>query len=219
MRPDGTPDFSIIVGAPDLTELIKHRTTTKARHYRDRTAGVFKLGVIASIQNGNFPDAATLLWHGPGAATAIGDLADNYNSIAVIVDNITSPSSPIATTILTVLPMLSQLARNHEKQLQEIPSRMNMSREAREARKAAKSAKAATAEPPVTVKVGRWRIPIRWKFRPSRLGKFFATGVMSQTQEPNLMAANVFTNPKVIRELSKMGINIVQPSAGNNDGR
>lgn len=213
---DGSPDFSIIVGAPDLTQLVKRRQTANARKYRDQVAGMMKMGVIGSIQTGNFPDAATLLWHGPNAATAIGNLCDSNNHIAMAVDMITSPSSPVAETVLALLPLVSQLARNHEKQLAEIPSRLNLGKQARAARKAARTE---TEQPaPLTLKIGKRRIPIRWRFNRPAFTRFLSAGVMSQTQEPNLMAANVFTDPSVQRALASLGINIVQPGESKNAG-
>lgn len=212
-RPDGLPDFDIIIGAPDFTELIKRPLTKEAREYRDKVASGLKMYFLGSIATGNFPDAATILWHGPGAATAIGDLAANNIYIGRGVDIITSPSSPVAQAIVTLLPLISQLARNHEKQLQELPSRFAMGREARATRKLAREAERLT-EPPLTLKVGKRRIPIRWRFRPKVL-RYLTAGVMSQTREPNLMAAQVFTDPKVRRQLEKMGIIVKGPNDGS----
>jgi hypothetical protein len=211
-RPDGSPDIGVIIGAPDLTQLVKRRQTANAKKYRDQVAGMFKMGVIGTIQTGNFPDAATLLWHGPNAATAIGNLCDSNTRIAMAVDMITSPSSPIAETFLALLPLLSQLGRNHEQQLTALPSRFKMGKEARAVRKQARAAQ--DTPPDLTLKIGRRSIPIRWKFRP-RISRWFSAGIRSQTMEPNLMAANVFTDPAVQRELAKLGINIVNPGGSN----
>jgi hypothetical protein len=214
-RPGDLPDFDIILGAPDFTELIKRPQTKEAREYRDKVASGLKMYFLGSIATGNFPDAATTLWYGPGAATAMGDLAASNIYIAKGVDIITSPSSPVAQAIMVLMPYLSQLARNHEKQLAEIPSRFNMGKQARQQRKAAKAE--APEEPPLTLKVGKRRIPIRWRFRPKFL-RYFTAGVMSQTKEPNLMAATVFMDPKVQRQLEKMGIIIQAPGGGNGAG-
>jgi len=45
--------------------------------------------------------------------------------------------------------------------------------------------------------------------------RYLTAGVMSQTREPNLMAAQVFTDPKVRRQLEKMGIIVKGPNDGS----
>jgi hypothetical protein len=210
-RPDGLPDFDIIVGAPDLGALLHRTPTRRAREYRNRVASLLRVGMIGSLNTGNFADAAAFLWYGPGASTAVGNLADNYNSIAKGIDIITSPGSPIAECITTLLPLASQLARNHEQALAELPGRFSMGKQARAARKQAK-AERAQDEPPVTMKVGRWRIPVRWKVRsPIR---FVKPVIRAQSMEPNLIAARVFTDPHVQKKLAEMGVVITTPNGG-----
>jgi len=209
--PDGLPDFDVIIGAPDLGVLLTRTPTRRAREYKNRVASLFRVGMISSLNAGNFQDAAAYLWYGPGASTAIGNLADNYNSIAKGLDIITSPSSPVAEVIATLLPLASQLARNHEQALAEVPGRLNMGKAARARRKAERAAQT-TGEPPMTLKIWRWKIPVRWKIR-SPFG-FFGPIVKSQSQEPNLMAARVFTDPTVVRKLAGMGVIITTPNGG-----
>ena len=212
-RPDGLPDFDIIVGAPDLGALLHRTPTRRAREYRNRVASLLRVGMIGSLNTGNFSDAAAFLWYGPGASTAVGNLADNYNSIARGIDIITTPGSPIAECVTTLLPLISQLARNHEAALAELPGRFSMGRTARAARKQAKAeARAAEIDPPMTLRVGRWRVPVRWKVRsPIR---FVKPVIRAQSMEPNLIAARVFTDPSVQKKLAEMGVVITTPNGG-----
>lgn len=210
-RSDGLPDFDVIVGAPDLGALLHRTPTRRAREYRNRVASLLRVGMIGSLNTGNFADAAAILWYGPGASTAVGNLADNYNSIAKGIDIITSPGSPIAECVTTLLPLMSQLARNHEQALAELPGRFNMGKRARAARKQAKT-EARQDEPPMTLKVGRWQVPVRWRIRsPIR---FVKPVIRAQSMEPNLIAARVFTDPHVQKKLAEMGVRIMSPNGG-----
>ena len=212
-RPDGLPDFDIIVGAPDLGALLHRTPTRRAREYRNRVASLLRVGMIGSLNTGNFADAAAILWYGPGASTAVGNLADNYNSIAKGIDIITSPGSPIAECVTTLLPLLSQIARNHEQALAELPGRFAMGKDARAARKQAKAEARANDEPPMTLRVGRWKVPVRWKVRsPIR---FVKPVIRAQSMEPNLIAARVFTDPSVQKKLAEMGVVITTPNGGH----
>jgi hypothetical protein len=86
-----------------------------------------------------------------------------------------------------------------------------MGKKARAARKAERAAQG-TGEPPMTLKIWRWKIPIRWKVR-NPLG-ILGPVVKSQSQEPNLIAARVFTDPTVVRKLAGMGVIITTPNGG-----
>jgi len=213
-RPDGRPDFSIIIGAPDLAELIKRPSTRRSREYRDKVGSLLRIATVGSLQTGNFPDAATLLWYGPSAATALGNLCDSNKTCAYAVDMLTTPSSPLAECLVTLLPLASQLIRNHESQLADVPTRFNWSREARAARKQARAAANGQA-PTFTIRAFGKKIPVRWHSPFPRMAKNLLGGLRSQTREPNHLAASVFTDPKVIQELRKMGVNI--QTAGDGD--
>ena len=210
-RPDGLPDFDVIVGAPDLGALLHRTPTRRAREYRNRVASVLRVGMVGSLNTGNFADAAAFLWYGPGASTSIGNLADNYNSIAKGIDIITSPGSPIAECVTTLLPLMSQLARNHEQALGEIPGRFAMGKVARAARKQAK-AERAQDDPPMTLHIGRWQLPVRWRIRSPI--KFVKPVIRAQSMEPNLIAARVFMDPHVQKKLAEMGVRITSPNGG-----
>lgn len=207
------PDFDVIIGAPDLTTLIKRPLTATGREYRDKAASGLRAVMIGSIETGNFADAAAILWHGPGAATAIGGLCAESEWAAKAVDLVTSPSSPLSTCLLALIPLLSQIGRNHEDELRDIPSRFNLSRKARAQRKLAKSEQP-KSKPRFTIKIWRWQIPVRLDFGAP--GRTFLAGVRSQTQNPVGLAQHVFTDPDVVKQLEKLGILITQ---GNNNGQ
>jgi len=206
----GVPNFNIIIGAPDLTTLIKRPLNRTGREYRDRAASGLRAVMVGSIQTGNFSDAAAILWHGPGAATAIGALCADSPKAAKIVDYITTPSNPLSACILALLPLLGQIGRNHEDELRELPSKWRMGKTARAARKAEKSEQ--KKQPPrFTIKIWRWKIPVRMQLKfPSA----FISGIRSQTHHPGSLAMRVFTDPDVVKSLEAMGI-IIQKDSVN----
>jgi hypothetical protein len=203
------PDFSVIIGAPDLTTLIKRPSTATSREYRDKAASAFKAYTFGALQAHQYADAATVLWHGPGAATAIGDLCDANEHVAQAVDLLTSPNSPIAACLLAIIPLVAQLTRNHEKEIRDIPSKFNMSREARQVRRAAKAAQAPPVPPRFTFKLFGRSFALRMNMRIPLL-KGFLAGVRGGTTDPNILAFQVFNNPDVIKAFEKNGI-IIQP--------
>jgi hypothetical protein len=216
-RPESElPDFDIIIGAPDLTSLIKKPLNAKGREYRDKAASGLRAVMVGSLQTGNFADAAAVLWHGPGAATAIGGLCAENEWAARAIDMVTTPSSPLATFLLTVMPLLSQLGRNHEEQLRELPSRWAMGKKARAERKQAK-AQQPKSKPLFTLHLWRWRVPVRLNL--SAPIRTFVGGVRSQTHEPTQLATRVFTDPGVITQLDKLGIQIINDKSSGNGER
>jgi hypothetical protein len=211
------PDFTLIFGAQDFTTLIRRPQTQKGREYTGRIASAFKAYAIGAMQSGNFPDAATILYHGPGAATAMGDLCATNEWAAKTVDLLTSPNSPVVATMLTVMPLISQLLRNHEQQIEQIPARFDMSKQARAERKQRKSeSKHAEDKPLFTIRLGKRSIPVRLKLHRKPIIGGFIKGVRAQTADPNMLAHRVFTDPDVLRQLQKMGI-LVHPG-NNTDG-
>lgn len=198
------PDFNLILGAPDFSTLIKQPKTQKARAYERKVASAFKTITIGSINAGNFPDAAALLWHGPSAATAVGELADADEHVAKAIDMLTSPNSPWLAFAMTVIPLVAQLARNHESELQEIPAKWKIGKRAREARKATPKPQ---TPPRFTLSVFGRKIPVRFKVRFKFL-RVFTSGVRAQTQEPALITSKVFSDPKLQTALQKLGVQI-----------
>lgn len=198
------PDFDIIIGAPDFTTLIKRPQSANAKDYTKKIGSALKAVAIGSIQAHNFPDAATILWHGPGAATALGTLCDEEERVAKMVDMLTSPSNPWTACALAMMPLVSQLVRNHEKEIQQLPSRWRMGREARQARREAKQDQP-KAPARFHIRIGKRTIPIRVKAHIPFVSTFIA-GARGQTQEPNVIAAKVFMDPNVLKSLEKLGI-------------
>jgi len=206
------PDFNLILGAPDFAELFKKSKNQTVRDYERKAASAFKAVAVGSMQAGNWADAATFLWHGPGAATAIGQIADASPRAKQMIDMLTAPDSPWLVFAVTMLPLTAQILRNHEKDIQEIPAHWNMSRKARAHRKELRKE---TEDPPrFIIKLWRWHIPVRYKMR-FRPWKTFASGVRSQTQEPNILAAKVFTDPALLSALDKIGVKIHTEAAKN----
>jgi len=97
----------------------------------------------------------------------------------------------------------SQLIRNHEPQIREIPGAVKQSRAER---KAAKQAGVPKPEPRFTLKLGRLRIPVRFNVK---LGNLFGP-FRSQTKEPDMLAAMVFSNEDLIAALEKQGIILIR---------
>jgi hypothetical protein len=203
--PPSGPDFNVILGAPDFTQLVKRPKTGVAREYEKKVGSAFKAVTLASIQSGNLPDAATILWHGPGAASALGDLASVDDHARKAIDLITSPDNPWLVCAFTIIPLIAQLARNHEPALKEIPGKFRMGRKARAQRKLVKASQ--PPEPPkFTFKLFGKTIPVRFKVRLP-FGAMFK-GIRSQTHHPDQLTAQVFSDDKLLAELRKHGVDI-----------
>ncbi len=171
--------------------------------------------MVMSINNHQWPDAATFLKHGPGFAKAAGNLAAEDARAAQVVDMLTAPDSPYLMFAMVAIPMVAQLVRNHQPEL--IDASLTF-KERRAERKQAKAAglKPKTAKPPITVHVFKreFKIPIRLRLRmPNLKGAFKA--FLAPTQHPNQIAQEVFTDPGVIKALHKMG---VYPQEASPDG-
>lgn len=199
-------DFRLILNAPDFATFVKRPKNARVREYEKRTASALKTLAFGAMQNENFADAAAVLWHGPAIATAAGHVADTSDRARNILDMVTAPNSPWMGLALTGMALVGQLARNHEKELQEVPKRFAMGRKARAARKAAKEKQETPQTPPrFTMRIGKWHIPVRFRFRGGRL---LFSGIRANTQEPTILTSRVFTNEELLTELRKMGFNI-----------
>jgi hypothetical protein len=198
------PDWESIWSAPDYASLITTRQSRVAKEYTIKCNSIVKAMALASIDVGDFPDAAALLHHGPPWTHATGQLADASDTVKRTIDLITSPSSPVIMFAITSIALVSQLMRNHEKQIQQIPETR---RQARLQRKAMASAR--QAEPPrFTVKILGRQWPIRFRSR-IKVSKFFA-GFRAQTVEPQDLTVRVFSDPKLLAALEKQGIKLVK---------
>jgi len=201
-------DWRAIWEAPDYAQLISARQSRKAKEYTSKTNSVLKALTFASINAGDFPDAAALLHHGPPFSHAAGQLADSNDRVAQAIDIITSPSSPVLMFTVTGLALVSQLLRNHEPQIREIPN-------ARKRAKMEKQARKTTARqdipPRFTVKIlGRqWPIRFRSRIQVSKL----LGGFRAQTQEPSELTMRVFSDEKLVSALEKQGYKLVRHAA------
>jgi hypothetical protein len=201
-------DWSSIFGAPDFTTLIKKPKTARARDYEKRTNSALKAGLVTSLNTGNYADAAAILKLGPAFSTATGELADANERARGYIDLLTQPSNPVVMFALTAVPLIAQLMRNHEATLAEIPSNMQN----RKARRASRKANKEGTPPRVqfTIPLIKKRVALRFGLH-IRLGKVLS-GFRSQTVHPEHLAQQVFTDPKVIDALRKMGAVIHEPN-------
>lgn len=199
-------DWRSIFDAPAFSELIKTTQSANAKQYSAKVKSMLKSGTVAAIKVGDFPDAAAILAYGPAFADATGQFADQNDRAAKIVDLLTSPESATLTFALTATTLLFQLIRNHESTLKELPqSRRNAKLRKRAMQDARK------AEPPrFTIHFFGREWPVRFKTRYSLKAVFGA--FRSQTQEPEQLTMNVFTDPKVLSMLKKQGIVLVAPN-------
>lgn len=202
---ESTYDWRAIWEAPDYASLINARQSRKAKEYASKTNSILKALTFASINAGDFPDAAALLHHGPPFSHAAGQLADSNDRVAQAIDIITSPSSPVLMFTVTGLALVSQLLRNHEPQIREIPN-------ARKRAKAEKQARKNTAKqdipPRFTVKAFGRQWPIRFRSR-IQVSKLLG-GFRAQTQEPAELTMRVFSDEKLVAALEKQGYKLVR---------
>jgi hypothetical protein len=200
-------DYSQLFDAPNYSDFIKTAPNSKARSYERRVQSMMKAGMVMSINNHSWPDAATFLKHGPGFAKAAGNLAAEDERAARMVDMLTAPDSPYVMFVMVAIPMIAQLARNHQA---DIVQASETRKERRAARKEAKAAGVKPPKPPfkpVVFHVGKreFKLPIRIRLRLPNLRKTFQA-FLAPTQYPQEVANEVFSDPAVIKALHKMGI-------------
>jgi hypothetical protein len=201
------PDWESLWNAPDYASLITTRQSRIAREYTIKCNSILKALALASINAGDFPDAAALLHHGPPWTHATGQLADESDTVKRTIDLITSPSSPVVMFAITSIALVAQIMRNHETQIKQIPETRKQARLQRKAMAGARK-----AEPPrFTIKVLGRQWPIRFRTR-IKLSKFFA-GFRAQTVEPQDLTIRVFSDPKLLAALEKQGIKLVKNDA------
>jgi hypothetical protein len=204
-----TPDLTELFKAPDLAAFIKKPRSAVAKEYEDRTKAFLKAGLIGAINAGNLPDAATLIEHGPGFASAAGYLADADERARKVIDFISAPANPYAMFLMTALPLVSQLVRNHERELAAAPQAFRTRKERREARK---TERAAQPKAQIHLPFGKTlTIGLKARFP---VGKVFAA-FRTQTTSPEDITVKVFSNPAVVRELRKQGVVFQQATSGD----
>lgn len=203
------PDLTELFKAPDLAAFIKKPRTAVAKEYEDRTKAVLKAGLIGAINAGQLADAATLIEHGPGFASAAGYLADADERTRKVIDFISAPANPYAMFLMTALPLVSQLTRNHERELAAAPEVFRTRKQRREARKAER---AAQPKAQIHLPFGKTlTIGLKARFP---VGKMFAA-FRTQTTSPEDITVKVFSDPAVVRELRKQGVVFQQSSPGD----
>jgi hypothetical protein len=201
-------DYSALFDAPSYSDFIKTAPNSKAKMYEKRVQSMMKAGLVMSLNNHQWPDAATFLKHGPGFAKASGNLAAEDARAARLVEMMTAPDSPYVMFAMVAIPMVAQLFRNHAPDIEKAAA---TSRERRAARKAAKREARATgfkaSTPPITVRIFKreFKIPIRFRVKLPNLKTVFSS-FLAPTQYPNEIAAEVFNDPAVIKALHKMGM-------------
>lgn len=207
-------DYSALFSAPNYADFIKTKPNSRAQGYERKVASIMKAGLVFSLNNQAFPDAATFLKHGPGFAKAAGNLAAEDARAAGIVDMLTAPDSPYVMFALIAFPFIGQIARNHQS---DISAGATTWKQRRAERKQAKLAglKPTVVKPPITVHIGKRaiKIPVRLRIKFPKAGSLFKA-FLTPTQHPGQIAEEVFTDPAVIRALHKMG---VYPQGGDDD--
>ena len=198
-------DYSRLFTAPNYSDFVKVTApNSKARGYEMRVLSILKVGLVGSINAQNYPDAATLIKHGPGFAKAAGNLAAEDARAAALVNMLTAPDSPYLMFAAVAIPLVSQLFRNHQDEIVEAGSTI---RSRRASRKQAKLAGTRAETPPLTIHLGKRRIklPIRLRVKLPKLSNVLKA-FLTPTQHPQQVAAEVFNDPAVIKELHKRGI-------------
>jgi hypothetical protein len=208
-------DYSNLFDAPDYSSFIRTAPNSKAKSYEARVASLMKAGMVMSLNNGQFPDAATFLKHGPGFSKAAGNLAAEDARIAGIVDMLTAPDSPYIMFFMVAIPMFSQLFRNHQQDIQQAAANVKETRAERRRNK--RAGVQAPKQPPITVHIFKKEIklPIRVKLKFPKLTNMFKA-FLAPTQRPEHIAAEVFSDAAVIKALHKMGL-FPQPAAPDDD--
>lgn len=201
---DEGPDYTALFDAPDYASFIKRPRTAVSKNYEGRVKSLLKTGMLYSISKGNLPDAAAIIEYGPNVAAATGILADASDTTRKFLDLITAPENPYAVAFFAVVPFFAQLFRNHEEVIRQIPEIRKMSRAQR------KAARTTNAEQPpmpprfsIKIPLIRKRIPIRFRMHFNPFAAF-----ASQTQSPNALVVEVFSDQKLLAELEKQGIRI-----------
>jgi hypothetical protein len=199
-------DFSELFNAPSYSEFIKIKPNSTAQTYERRVQSMMKAGLVMSLNSQEYPDAATFLKHGPGFATAAGNLAAVDARAKQVIDILTAPDSPYVMFLLAAMPMISQLARNHQPEIKQAGASMKERRAERKRLKVTGQSSRPVASP-ITVRIFKreFKIPIRFRVRLPKLQNIFKA-FLTPTQHPVDITREVFQDPAVIKALNKMGI-------------
>ena len=189
----------------DIGDFIRRPKTRIATEYEKKTAAALNAAMrFTAARPETITDAAAIIAYGDSFAAATGELAEHNERTRKAIDLILTPESPYLMFLIAAIPLFSQLARNHETQLSTIPARF--SRDGRRQRKAIRIVQKPN-RPGITVKIPllrkQFKIPVSFRLN---LGFFRAS-----TVDPNALAVGVFSNEKVMKALSKRGIEIAWP--------
>jgi hypothetical protein len=199
-------DYSKLFDAPSYSDFIKTAPNSTARSYERRVQSMMKAGMVASLNNQNWADAATFLKHGPGFAKAAGNLAAEDARARGILDMLTAPDSAYVMFFMVGIPLVAQLARNHQPDFDKAGETFRERRVERKRRKIA-GEKPHTSTPPITIHIFKRevKLPIRLRIKLPNLKNSFKA-FLAPTQHPNAIASEVFNDPAVVKSLHKMGI-------------
>lgn len=203
---DKQHDYSTLFDAPSYSDFIKTQPNSKAKSYERRVQSMVKAGMIASLNNENYPDAATFLKHGPGFAKAAGNLAAEDAHAAHIIEMLTAPDSPYIMFVMVGIPLVAQLFRNHQSDFEQAGSTFR-ARRAQKKQAQLSGVKLSSSKPPITVHIFKreFKLPIRFRVRFPNIKNMFK-GFLAPTQNPQAIAAEVFSDPAVVKALHKMGL-------------
>lgn len=199
-------DYSTLFDAPSYSEFIKTPPNSRARGYERRVQSMVKAGMVMSLNNEQWPDAATFLKHGPGFAKAMGNLAAEDARAAQIIDMLTAPDSPYVMAAMVAIPFIAQLARNHAPEIETSATTWRQKRAERKQAKLSGTRPTATT-PPITVHLFKreFKIPVRFRVKLPKFRNAFKA-FLAPTQRPEAIAAEVFNDPSVVKALHKMGL-------------
>lgn len=186
-----TPEWSVILEAPDYVKLLRPVSTPAAKEYETKVLSVLKEVLRYRLTPEGLPDAAAILTYGPDFAARAGTLADHDKRVAYAIDVLTAPDSPWLMFALISLPFIGQLFRNHESQVKAIPANLKKSRAERKAEKAARP----RAEVHIPGTKRTLKVPFRLHLP---LGMFRAS-----TQDPRVLVNQVLSNPDIRKGLHK----------------
>jgi hypothetical protein len=172
----------------DVTDFIKGGNTAVAKEYTKKAQSLLGLALRMTVeQPETVADAATIIAFGDGLASVTGELAEADEHVRTFIDAILTPSSPWLAFLAVGIPFTCQLFRNHEVPVRRIRI-ITIDRKI-----------------PFSKKHLRFKVPLHVRL-PKR--------IRATTTAPNTAAESVFSNPKIIAQLKKKGIDVAWPPAG-----
>lgn len=202
--PEPEVNYSELFGAPDFSSWIKRPRGKVAQEYELKIRSMMKAGVIGSLNNQMFPDAAAFLKYGSGISRAGGELAQADSRARGIIDTITTPTNPYVLFGMACIPLVAQIFRNHKPEVTEVKKSWRQKRVDAKARKEAGLPPVERkTKPRFTIKLGKMHIPVYTPKLPK-----ISIAFTAQTQDPRRLAYEVFSDRRVIKALEDMGITL-----------